>query len=253
MRKAMFRPMRVLLFCVILLVGVLSGCGGGDDNKDASTPAPVAATPESIAAEVTVPASGTQVVFVTPVPTQTPTITPTFDFPIDDYSGVWGLEINLDVTGEKPIPDIEQWSYDLQVALTVDQYGIISGEGTLQPTHDSRICTIEVDSYDPFLFRVEGNVRDDPDNNIFFDLTIVPINPAIAESYTLSCNFGENVRIASFQYVWPVLFSGNQLSYSFPIQGRTSPDQTFVIDAPAVTAGQFSGLVLGSAFFFRQQ
>ncbi len=254
MRRLLRHPSLLIVLSSVLLVTLLIGCG----SDDTTTPAPIVNTPEaSIEDDFSEPVAeiqGTQVVFVELGPSPTPSITPTFDFVIDDYSGIWGLEIDIDVPDGKPEPDIDEWSYNLLVALTVDQYGIITGEGILNPTHYSPACTIGVASYDPFMYRIEGNVRDDPDNNIFFDVTLIPVNAAIPETYNINCVFEDGPRTTAFQYIWPILFEGEQLSYSFPIQnGSSAPDSSFVIDASAVTAQQFDGLLLGTVRLFRQQ
>ncbi len=235
-----------MLLSLFLLLSVLGGCGGGDEPSEPQsiTPdVPVGDVPTQVS--ITNP-QGTQVVFVTRAPS------PTFDFQIDDYSGVWGLEIEINVAERKPLPEIEQWSYLAQVALTVDQYGIISGEGVLLPTHYSGACRTIVESYAPFEYRVEGTVRDDPDNNIFFDITLIPLNPRLPETYTIDCINEDAPRTESFQYIWPILSAADQLSYSFLIEGNRSADQSFVIDASTVTNQQFDGLLLGSVMFFKQ-
>lgn len=266
MTRLVRQPYVYLLLGMIFIV-VLAGCGDGEDE----TPAPPAATvavvtPDAVDAGTIEPAAqagGTRVVFVTAVPTITPSITPTFDFVIDDYSGIWAFELAIRVPAGKPIPEIEEWSYSTQLALTVDQYGIITGDGTLQPTHYSPACIIEVvaadpatnvNAYAPFMVSVIGSVRDDPDNNIFFDITLVPINAAIAESYDLDCVFEETPRNATFQYIWPVLRDGEQLSFRVPLQGsRFAPETRFEIDAASVTDGLYEGTVQGTITLFRQQ
>lgn len=282
MTRLVRQPFLYLLLSMLIFMAFLAGCGGDDEETPVPQPATIAlATPDAVAEGATQPAAqsgGTLVRFVTATPSLTPSITPTFDFLIDDYSGIWAFELAINVSDGKPISEIEQWSYSAQVALVVDEYGLISvqpvpsedaaaqpalNEVVLFPTHYSPACTIEVvaadpstnvNPYAPFRFMMAGQVRDDPDNNIFFDLTLIPINAGIAESYDIDCVFEESPRNETFQYIWPVLQQGGQLSFSLPIQGgRFAPESRFEIDVALVTGGQLTGNVQGNVSLFRQQ
>lgn len=241
-----------LILMMILALGLLVACGGGDDEETPAPQPPVENTPIPEVVEVQPTAIGTQVIFSFPAPTGTPTATPTFDFLLDDYSGRWTFEFQLAVVSDQPLPEVGTWLYTSVVTFTVDQYGIISGEGSLDPAHFDPACLISTESFDPFNYLLAGNIRDAGDS-IFFDLVFIPFDSTLNEEYQVDCIYEETPRIESFQYIWPILNASGRSVFSIPVSESTLSDSgTFTIDAPVATNGSYNGQIEGEWNLIRQ-
>lgn len=178
------------------------------------------------------------IVTLTPRPTVPPTPAPTFAFNLATVTGRWVLALEYHFYNQPQFSDVR---YNGSIELTVAEDASVSGSGRMfivmqQPPCIGRAEPASLD------LAVRGMLTADERGGAVGLLTILPGDPALTETFTLTCAAAERRATRKMALLWPALSTLDQLdvrlkftsnSVSSTLRGLTGPSNGVIVGALA--------------------
>jgi hypothetical protein len=229
----------------VLLIMVLVACNDDkkSDEPEATSVSGIVAPNATVVIPATIPPPVVTVVVTrTPAPSETPTATPTLNFPAYRVAGTWQMFVRFDINNGALV---DKLGYSGSATVDVSDNGTVMGAGTLYPDPSDAACNIRPLNAPIYEFTIRGTLR--PDNErILMDIELVPTAYDAPESYYVFCPEDLNGprEVTQPNLIWPVLTQSERLKFTFDLD-QPSYTVTFTEDIAALTGGVVQGLLAG--------
>lgn len=237
------RLLLMAALCVLLIL-VLVACNDDkkSDEPEATSVSGIVAADATVVTTVVTPPVVTVVVTRTPAPSETPSPTPTLNFPAYRVAGTWQMFVRFDINDGALV---DKLGYSGSATVDVSDNGTVTGVGTLYPDPSDAACDIRPLNAPIYEFTIRGTLR--PDNErILMDIELVPTVYDAPESYYVFCpeDLNGSREVTQPNLIWPVLTQSERLKFTFDLD-QPSYTVTFTEDIAARTGGVVQGLLAG--------
>ena len=126
------RLLLMAAFCVLLII-VLAACNDDkkSDEPEATSVSGIVAPDATVVIPATIPPPVVTVVVTrTPAPSETPSATPTLNFPAYRVAGTWQMFVRFDINDGALV---DKLGYSGSATIDVFANGTVTGAGTLYP------------------------------------------------------------------------------------------------------------------------
>lgn len=209
---------------VFLVVLGISACGDEKTESDQSVSAP---TMTDAVESPTIPVIEPVISLepeATNSPVPFPTATATLNFQIEEFASSWALGLRYEIVNGGLFLEVDEWIYSGQAILTVQDNGVVDGQGVLYPAPLDALCTVTTANSEGLPFSITGSFQSDG-TSVWLDMRVVPQDYFIMENYTILCPHYNEPRLIAENYFWPMLGQIDALRYTLPMaQGQGGLD-----------------------------